>query len=255
MSSASKRLFEALDAIASEPGGLGVSDLARELNVSKATASRMLASLVEAGLINKTASQRHVLDFRLWVWGLQASSQARRIAEIARPMALHVSRTANVHVATTVLYARQTIFVEICIPSHGATVVQPGANPLPAYACAPGKVMLAYASQEKKDLALEAPLKAYTNSTLTTTAAIEEEFAVVREKGYALNRQEYVSDTVGVAVPIFDGTGEVVAAVSSSGPASAWTTEGLEGLVPMLKSISDSVSAALGFSRTAVIVG
>jgi len=255
MSSASKRLFEALDAIASEPAGLGVSELARELEVSKATASRMLASLVDAGLVTRNESQRHVLDFRLWVWGLQASSRARRLAELARPVALHVSRSANVLVATSVLYGKNVIFLEVSVPSHGSTLVLPAENPLPAYACAPGKAILAFASPEKRELALQGPLTPYTEATLTTPGQFEKEFAEIREKGFALNRQEYLNDTVGIAVPIFEASGEVVAAVSSSGPAAEWSPERLEALVPMLRSISDSVSAALGYSRTAAIVG
>jgi DNA-binding IclR family transcriptional regulator len=255
MSSASKRLFEALDAIAAEPAGLGVSELARELEVSRATASRMLASLVDAGLITRTESQRHVLDFRLWVWGLQASSRARRLAELARPVALHVSRTANILVATSVLYGRNVIFLEVSIPSNGSTLVLPAENPMPAYACAPGKAILAFASPEKRELALQGPLTPYTEATLTSLEQLENEFAEIREKGYALNRQEYLNDTVGIAVPIFDASGAVVAAVSSSGSTPAWNSDRLQELVPMLRSISDSVSAALGFSHTANIVG
>jgi len=255
MSSASARLFEALDAIAAEPAGLSVSELARELELSRATASRMLASLVEAGLVARTESQRHVLDFRLWVWGLQASSRARRLAELARPVALHVSRSADVLVATSVLYGKNVVFLEVCIPSHGTMLVLPAENPMPAYACAPGKAILAFASPEKRRIALQGPLQPYTEATLTRPDQLETEFAEIRDRGYALNRQEYLPDTVGIAVPIFEASGDVVAAVSSSGPASEWTSERLEDLVPMLRSISDSVSAALGYSRTAAIVG
>ena len=255
MSSASQRLFDALDAIAAEPEGLGVTELARELSVSKATASRMLSALVEAGLIMKTASQRHVLDFRMWVWGLQASSRARGLAEVARPMALHVSRTAGILVATTVLYGKDVIFLEMCMPSYGATVVLPGEGLLPAYACAPGKAILAFASPEQLQPIFDAGLKSYTESTITSREALEEDFSVIRERGYALNLREFRPETVGVAVPVFNGAGDVVAAISSSGPAAAWPVEKLEALVPMLRSISDSASAALGFSRTAALVG
>jgi DNA-binding IclR family transcriptional regulator len=133
--------------------------------------------------------------------------------------------------------------------------VLPAENPMPAYACAPGKAILAFASPEKRELALQGPLTPYTEATLTSLEQLENEFAEIREKGYALNRQEYLNDTVGIAVPIFDASGAVVAAVSSSGSTPAWNSDRLQELVPMLRSISDSVSAALGFSHTANIVG
>jgi DNA-binding IclR family transcriptional regulator len=255
MSSASKRLYEALDVIGSERGGVAVTDLARELDVSMATASRLLASLVDAGFVTKTDSQRHVLDLRLWVWGVQASAGSRRIAEIARPMAIHVVGVTDALIATTILYKKLALFLEVMLPSHGATVVLPGGKIIPAYACAPGKAILAYANPDRQREALQGPLKAYTAATLTSMEELQREFAVIREKGYALNRSEYYADTVGVAVPIFDGNGEVLAAVSSSGLTTSWDIERLEGLVPHLRSISDSASAALGYSRTANMFG
>jgi len=255
MSSASQRIFEALDAIGAEPDGIGVTELARELDVSKATASRMLASLVEAGLVTKLDSQRHVLDFRLWVWGLQASARVRRIAEIVRPVAMHVVDINDALVAVTVLYGKYAVYLEVLIPAHGATIVLPGSKIIPAHACAPGKAMLAFAGPEKKREALNGPLKRYTDLTITTVEELDAEFAVIREKGYALNRGEFFTDTIGVAVPILDASGEVVAAVSSSGPTNTWTIERLESMVPMLRSVSDSASAALGFSLTANMVG
>ncbi len=247
--------IEALGAIATEPSGITVTDFARKLAVSKATASRLLASLVNAGFVTKVDPQRHVLDFQLWLWGVEASARARRIADITRPAAIHVAGATDALIATTILYGKDAIFLEVLIPSHGTTIVHQGPSIIPAYACAPGKVMLAYASPERQQKALEGPLRSYTDATLTSHEALQREFTLIREKGYALNRGEYLVDTIGVAVPIYDGSGEAVAAVSSSGSTASWDLERLKGFVPMLRSISDSASAALGYSMTANVVG
>jgi DNA-binding IclR family transcriptional regulator len=255
MAAASTRLFDALEAIAGEPGGLAVTDFARKIGVSKATASRLLASLVEAGFVTKLDSQRHVLDFQLWLWGLQAAAPARRIAEITRPAAIHAAAAADALIATSILHGKYAVFLEVLTPSQGTTIVHQASSVLPAHASAPGKVILAFAGAERQRRALEGPLQAYTSATLTTEEALQEEFAVIREKGYALNRGEIYTDTVGVAVPIFDSNGEAVAAVSSSGSSAAWGIERLTALVPTLKSISDSASAALGYSYASNIMG
>jgi DNA-binding IclR family transcriptional regulator len=255
MASASRRMFEALEAIASEPGGIAVTDFARKLGVSKATASRLLASLVEAGFVTKADAQRHVLDLQVWIWGVEAAARVRRLAEIVRPVAIQAAAANDALIATTILHRQQAVFVEVLIPSHSTTVVVHGPRIIPAYACAPGKAILAFAGPERQQKALQGKLRRFTDATLTSPPELQQEFALIRERGYALNRGEYLADIVGVAVPVCDGSGDVVAAVSSSGSTANWDIERLTALVPTLKTISDSASAALGYSLTASRVG
>jgi DNA-binding IclR family transcriptional regulator len=255
MANASRRIFEALEAIASEPDGVAVTDFARKLGVSKATASRLLASLVEAGFVTKADAQRHVLDLQLWIWGVQAAARVRRIAEIVRPAAIHAAAANDALIATTVLCGQQAVFLEVLIPSHGTTVVAHGHSIIPAYACAPGKAILAFAGPERQQKALPCTLQRFTDATLTSLPELQQEFALIRARGYALNRGEYYADTVGVAVPIFDGSGDVVAAVSSSGSTAQWSIDRLTALVPALTVIRDAASAAMGYSPTANRIG
>src|SRR3954465_11674811 len=84
MNNSLSRTAQAFDLLASHPRGLSVTELAEKLHTSKSTSSRLLASLVESGLVERDEAQRHFLDVRFWTWGVQA---ARRLAvlDIARP--------------------------------------------------------------------------------------------------------------------------------------------------------------------------
>ena len=66
--------MEAMELAASDPGGGGltVTDLADATHISKSTASRLLSSMVEAGMLERDEAQRHFLDVRLWHLGAQS---------------------------------------------------------------------------------------------------------------------------------------------------------------------------------------
>lgn len=91
MSGSAERLVEALEAVSANPEGVSVTEAARSLGMSKAAASRLLASLATAGLMERDSAQRYVLGLRLWEFGAQAARRLR-ITDISRSLLLE---TAN----------------------------------------------------------------------------------------------------------------------------------------------------------------
>jgi IclR family acetate operon transcriptional repressor len=66
---------------------------------------------------------------------------------------------------------------------------------------------------------LPAVLTPRTANTLTERTALDDDLALTRERGYAIDDQENRTGIRGYAAPIFDHTGSIVAAVSIGGPA------------------------------------
>jgi DNA-binding IclR family transcriptional regulator len=93
------------------------------------------------------------------------------------------------------------------------------------HAVANGKVLLAYGA-----LGIPRQLERYTEHTITTHEALQEELAAVRRNGWAQATAELEEGLVAVAAPVFDGTGACVAALSVSGPAYRMPPERLEEL-------------------------
>ncbi len=83
-----------------------------------------------------------------------------------------------------------------------------------------GKVLLAYSPLAFLDELMDKRgLPAHTNSTITTVDGLQAELDVVREQGFALNREEHAPGVAGVAAPILDENDDVVAAVAVRGEA------------------------------------
>ena len=90
---------------------------------------------------------------------------------------------------------------------------------LPAYCTGVGKALLAFVKPDTVGLYFkDSGLSRYTDTTITSLEQLRTELANVRQKGYAFDRGEHEHEVRCVAAPIFDISGEAVAALSVSGP-------------------------------------
>jgi DNA-binding IclR family transcriptional regulator len=89
---------------------------------------------------------------------------------------------------------------------------------VPTHCSALGRALLAYSPAEVVDEVLTGELTPRTNRTLTTAAAIRRELAAIPDRGWAVDREEGNIGVSCVAAPIFGPLGDVVAALSITGP-------------------------------------
>ena len=114
---------------------------------------------------------------------------------------------------------------------------------LPLYASALGKAMLAYSPEHAIADLLAEPLPRLTSRTLTP-AALRDELAEVRERGYARERDEAILGESSIAAPIFDHSGHAVGAIGIVGD-----TERIMPRGPAKQLASAAIEAARGVSR------
>ena len=249
MADSLSRMVQALDLLARHPRGLSVTELAEKLRTSKSTSSRLLASLVDSGLVERDDAQRHFLDVRFWTWGVQA---ARRLAvlDIARPHIAIAVRGWGQPAYVAVVRGDQTIYLESTTPSRtdNYAMFNLVSYAVPVYACAPGKAVLAFSTPEAREAVLSSHLQKFTPQTLATREELAEEIETIRSQGYAVNRGEfYDNGHLAAAVPILDHSGIAVAAVCFYGMTDEET---LHRLVPPLLQLGEVISASLGYSRS-----
>ena len=89
--------------------------------------------------------------------------------------------------------------------------------------------------------------KGFTPKTLTTRKELTTELERIRRDGVALNQGEWREGVCGVAAPIRDSQGLVVAAMGISGPAERFKAKTLRQFVPLVIDASAKVSRALGY--------
>ena len=115
---------------------------------------------------------------------------------------------------------------------------------LEAYCSALGKVLLSALPQHELAMFLdEGDLVPLTTNTITDPSAFRSEIDRVRRQGWALDDCEISRNMRCVAVPIKDATGQIVAAISSSGEASSVTEEQQEKILARLRSAAEAIEA------------
>lgn len=235
------RTMQAMEALCFRP--LSAAQLAAGLQVHPRTARRLLARLVEDGWVTQTEGRRRTYAPTMRIVAMAAQLAARTpIARAAEPV-------------VTRLFEETGAVAHLAIPSYtsvlclvhraGGPDVRPQLRELvPAHATACGKVLLAYRDPWRESV-LRARLERTTARTVIDPSAIRAEAAATRERGYATEVGEYVDGLSGVAAPVHEPSGAVLASLAVSGPAGQLWNDDLEGLVARLQAGSQDVTEAL----------
>jgi IclR family KDG regulon transcriptional repressor len=154
---------------------------------------------------------------------------------------------------TLVVFDRdQAVLLEIVHSRHALTVTDKVGGYLPTHCTASGKVLLAFLPPAALEPILNAPLAAFTEKTITSPDRLREEFKVVRQRGYALNDEEFEVGLRAISAPIWDIDGKPIAALSMPGPASRITPERIPEIAQALVEATEAVSGLCWPKSTAV---
>jgi DNA-binding IclR family transcriptional regulator len=228
-------------------GEAGITEIAGELGVHKSTASRLVSVLEARGLVEQLGQRgKYVIGFGMV--RLAGSAIGRMdLSSLGQPacqsLAEAIGETANI----AVLDGDVVINIVQARASAAVSAQNWIGQRTPPHATSSGKVLLAYTEPLRRKEILRRPLIEFTPRTLTDPGALAAQLARVPEDGYATTFEELEIGLHALAVPVFGTGGEVVAAISVSGPAYRLPRRRVRELAPVLSSAAGDLSAQLGF--------
>jgi DNA-binding IclR family transcriptional regulator len=208
-----ERVVRVLEAFTPDTPALGVSEVARRASLPVPTASRLIAELVEHGLLARDDDRRVRVGTRLWELGLRASPTLS-LRETAMPVLEALHAAIGHHAQLGVLDGDEVLFVERLSAERAVINYTRIAARLPLHASSSGLVLLAYGSGVRQERVRTGPLSAYTDATVTAPGALRSLLAEVRRQGFVLCAGHIHPDATGIAVPVRGAGRQVVAAVS-----------------------------------------
>lgn len=213
------RVVTLLDLLAGSADGLGVAEAARALDVHPSTASRLLGTLLAAGMVERDGTTKR---FRLGarILGLAASAVQRLpIVSQARAELEELSTVTSETANLAILDRLHVVYVDQVTPAQTVVMASWVGRRSPAHASSSGKVMVAFGHARTREALLRPgrSLDALTPSTVTDRRALAAVLDEVRRRGYAASSGELEEGLVTVAAPVLVD-GRAVAAVSVSGP-------------------------------------
>lgn len=241
------RALQIIDIVSTKKDGLGVTEIAKQMDINKSSVYRILTTLAQHGYIEQhPETERYKLGYKF----LEISSKLLDSIDLrqeARPYLRQLEKETNEVVHLVVYDQGEVIYIEKLEGTETLRMHSKVGKRAPMHCTAVGKAILAYLPPTvTAEIIDRKGLPKHTDLTITDREAFFRELDSVRQNGYALDLEENEYGIRCVAVPIFDYTGSVVAAVSVSGPTIRMTDDRIAGLAMRMRQIGKELSARLG---------
>lgn len=239
-----------LEMFADDRLSVSATDVAAELAVARSTAYRYLESLVGRGFLEEAPGG----GFRLGLGILKLAALARQGLGLSAVALPHMKDLCERFQQTVVLTRRAGTSV-VCLeremsPGQLLRLSYERGSQLPLTAGASALVLLAWMPEEEvRNLLSSAPLPQFTKNTLSTTDALIERLRKIRTDGYSITHAEVDPDALGIAAPIFNRRGDVVAGLSIVALEHRISSSEREQIIQALRHAASKVSEVLALAE------
>jgi IclR family pca regulon transcriptional regulator len=230
---------------------LGVSELGRDIGLSRSTTHRYVATLAALGYLQQdNGTKKYRLGPRVLDLGFSAIN-SMEVRELAAPQLRRLADETGHTVNMAILDGVDIVYVERVPSPHPDQRrldldLHVGSR-LPAYCTSLGKVLLAFQPPERRrELLDRIEFTRRGPNTVTGKRALAAELDQVRAAGLALNNEELAYGLRSIAAPVLTRGGEPVAAINLAAHRSAVALDDLVAkLGPALLRVSNEISSRI----------
>ena len=218
-------LFDIVEHVHHE-GGVTVSEAADELDYAKSTIHRHLATLEKRGYV--VNDDGYYVGLQFLELGEDARNR-RRGYRLAREKVEELADETDERAQFLVEEHGEAVYIHRALGER-AVRTDPGIGKrIPLYATASGKAILAALPEDERSRIIEqTSFKEITDETITDPDTLRSELDHIRERGYAINKEENLDGLRAIGIPVKNPKGGVIGGLSVSGPSHRFTGEQFE---------------------------
>jgi DNA-binding IclR family transcriptional regulator len=210
------RIFDVLAALLEADVPLGAAELAERADLPVSSTYRIVQSLERHGLVERRPRRGVALGLRLLELARRVEDRIERmLLEPARAPMEELARACGETVLLTAPAGTRSIGLASVASPQPIRLTYGRWRIAPLHRGASGKVLLAHLEDEEAERALAA---ARTLEPGLDLRALLRELAAIREQGYAVSHGELDAGASGVAAPIREATGRLLAGLTVAGP-------------------------------------
>jgi IclR family transcriptional regulator, KDG regulon repressor len=229
---------------------IGISRMAELTGLKVSTVHRIASTLVEKGYLSQQGKRgKYALGLKFLEFS-NALKRNMRIQDIALPFLEKLRVVSGESANLAIPDQKVVVYIEHVDSNQTLRTFTQVGNRAPMYCTGVGKIFLAYMNAEDKRFLNDLSFVRYTDNTLANYQELEKELSVIRREGVATDNGEMEIGVRCIAAPIKDSTGQVVAAVSISGPYTRLNNKRVEELKPLIVSFGLDISRALGYTAS-----
>jgi DNA-binding IclR family transcriptional regulator len=242
-----ERAFRIVDMLAMSSMGLTKMEIATQLGIPYSTAFNLLNTMEECGYARKDeGSGKYFIGFKFLSLA-NAHQSDSQLRQVAAPLLERLVERTGLTAHLGILDRGEAIYIDKR-ESNGFFRINTWIGKRNyVHSSAIGKALIAERPMDEIDQAWEQGLPTRTPKTIRSVRKFKNELKSVRERGYAIDKEE---DEIGgrcVAAPIRDASGEVIAAISVSGVASQLSDDRIAGLGALVCEACDQASRNFGY--------
>jgi DNA-binding IclR family transcriptional regulator len=241
------KVFRVLEFLC-EGKAAGVSELGAQLGIKPSSVHRFLSVLVDLGYVEKNSETgKYVATLKVFQLGVSVRNKMSLIS-VARPFMKSLCESLHETVNIAIFTGQHVVVIDRVKSAETLRANIVVGQRLPAYCTAFGKTFLAAMSHKELDRYLAAqPLEPMTRQTHVDRAALVADLSRIRRDGFAIDNRELDENVRCIAGPIRDESGDVVAALSVSGPVARLKMTRLNTFKRTIIDTTGEISLILGY--------
>jgi IclR family acetate operon transcriptional repressor len=220
-----EKVLVILELLDRSPGGLKLREIADQSKLNKSTAHRFLSHLEAQKYLFRDDSGTYMIGPKLTKLGTGINFHAT-LAKICRRVLENLRTVTGETVNLAVLDGFEVLYIDVLETGHTFRLVSGVGTRRPFYCTSLGKAILANIDDDLKREELFAAIRfdPVTPRTITNLTRLKKQLAVIRKQGFALDDEEAVAGIRCLGAAVLDPKGDVLGAISVSGPVVRVTT-------------------------------
>jgi len=229
-------------------GEKGLVEVAKEVGLHVATARRLLLTLVDTNFVQQNEeNKKYSLSLKILLIAKRASNNLD-LRRISLPYLKELMRKSNETANLVIEDSNKAVYIEQVECQNSLRTANKVGSRAPMYCTAVGKILLSSRSEEEREKYVRSvSLVPFSPNTITDKDKLLAELKTVSRTNVAVDNEEQVIGERCLAAPIRDLNGDVVAAISISGPSVRLPMNRIEELKPTILEVSLNISQRLGF--------
>ena len=243
------RALSIMEVLAASNHGLRLRDVSAKLAIPRSSAHSVLLALERRGYLQRNDSTGRYFFGPKILSLANVALRGMALREVAYPALLNLMRGTGLTVNMAVLDRQEAVLIEQIEPVQvSAPMVWLGTH-LDLHCTALGKALAAFQPRQEWDrLVAYLARPRHNDNTISSSGRFRRELAATRERGYAVDNEEFDLGMRCLAAPVFGASGGTVAAISLKGSSSEIHDGNVESLVKSLLGAASAISQALGNS-------
>jgi IclR family acetate operon transcriptional repressor len=249
-----ERALDILLCFSLEKSSLSLTQIAEHVGMHKSTIHRLLTTLEAKRFVTRDkATGKYQLGFRF----LELASIMLQDIDInrwAQPYLQHLAMLSGETVDLAVLENDHVVYLQVVESPQRVKLAAAVGEQLPVHCTATGKAFLAYLPEYQVDEILAKGMAKYTERTVVSYTDLYQDLQKIRERGFAISKEEYEKDINAVAAPILDANGCPMAVIAIVGPSFRLSDDCMMMLGQAILETTSTIAREVGLAALPVIL-